>query len=221
MASRRRPPGEDGFTLVELLVTIFLLSLASTAMYQVLFNVAGGTRKTESLARISDEARLGFNRMVRDTREGQEIVAYTASPWSYTVAVDFDSNGVITAAPGTNAAGDYEELTFSFDESASQLRLNGELLMGGVQCVASCATRPVFDFSSEDLRYDWDADGLTTWQELDVAGPSHGVVGIGNGNGVLDSAELPYVTSVSFNLRVVKGSSSSTFYTRAQLRNKR
>ena len=221
MGSRERSLDEGGFSLVELLVTIFLFGLASVAMYQVLFNVAGGARKTESLARISDEARLGFNRMVRDTRESQEVVGYTASPQSYTVAVDFDSNGVVTAAPATNSAGDYEELTFSFDEAASQIRLNGELLMSGVQCLGSCATTPVFDFASEDLSYDWDSDGLTTWQELDVAGPSHGVVGIGNGNGDLDGAELPYVTSVSFNLQVVKSSSSSTFYARAQLRNKR
>ena len=221
MASKRSIAVDDGFSLVELLVTISIFAIASTAMYQILFNVAGGTRKTQSLARIADEARLGFNRMVRDTREGQEIIGYTASPQSYTVAVDFDANGLITAAPATNAAGDYEELTFSFDPTTSQIRLNGELLMSGVSCVGSCAAQPVFDFGSDDLRYDWNSDGVTTWQELDVAGPAHGVVGIGNGNGVLDGSELPYVTSVSYNLRIAKGSSTSTFYARAQMRNKR
>ena len=220
MGSRRATRADDGFTLVELLVTVFLFSLASVAMYQILFNVAGGARTTESLARISDEARLGFNRMVRDTREGQEIIAYTESPLSYTVAVDFDADGVITAAPATNSAGDYEELTFSFDESARQIRLNGELLMSGVECVGSCAANPVFDFASEDLSYDWYETGVTEWTDLDEAS-SHGVVGIGNGNDELDGAELPYVTSVSFNLRVVRGSSESTFYALAQLRNKR
>jgi prepilin-type N-terminal cleavage/methylation domain-containing protein len=220
VGSKRVLSRDGGFTLVELLVTMTIFAIASTAMYQILFNVAGGASKTESLARISDEARLGFNRMVRDTREGQEITAYTASPQSYTVADDFDGNGLITSAPAKNSNGDYEELTYSFDPTDSRIRLNGEVLMSGVECAGSCATNPVFDFASEDLRYDWGLDGLTTWQDLDAAS-SNGVVGIGNGNGTLDSAELPYVTSVSFNLRVVKGSSSSTFYARAQLRNKR
>jgi prepilin-type N-terminal cleavage/methylation domain-containing protein len=211
---------QSGFTLVELLVTLLLLSIVGVAMYQLLFSVAGGTQTAENLARVSDEARLGFNRMVRDTREGQEIQSVSPDQSSFTVAVDFDANGVITAAPSQNAAGDYEELTFSFNESARQIRLNGELLMSGVECAGACSAQPVFNFASEDLRYDWNANGVTTWQELDAA-PSQSVVGVGNGNGLLDEFELPYVTSVTFHVRVVKGASASTFFARAQLRNNR
>lgn len=212
---------ESGFTLVELLVTMVVLSVATVAMYQILFNVAEGARTTESLARISDEARLGFNRMVRDTREGQEIRSVTmTNPFGFTVAVDFDGNGVITGAPDENSSGDQEELTYSFDSSSGQIRLNGELLMSGAGCVGACSSSAPFDYASQDLRYDWNADGLTTWQELDEA-PAHGVVGVGNDNDVLDSFELPHVTSVTFRFQVTKGDSSSSFYARAQLRNKR
>lgn len=220
MACDARGRSEEGFTLTELLVTILLLSIASIAMYQMLFSVARSTGRAESQARISDEGRLGFNRMVRDTREGQEIVAVGDDLLSYTVAVDFDANGVITEAPSENASGDYEELTYSFEPATGRVRLNGEVLMTGVECVGSCGSTPVFDFASEDLRYDWNSDGVTTWQELDAA-PQYGVVGVGNENGKLDGFELPHVTSVTIRMRVVKDGLATTFHARAQLRNNR
>jgi prepilin-type N-terminal cleavage/methylation domain-containing protein len=215
---------DDGFTLVELMVAIAILFIAGTAFYQLLFSVAGGVRTTESVARVTDEARLGFNRMVRDTREGQEIDAVSiANPQSFNVLVDFNADGVITPAPNQNANGDYEDLTYSYDAGPEQVRLNGELLMSDVECVLlSGVCRPVFDYASERLEYDWNGDGLTTWQEIDEASsPTHGVIGVGNNNGVLDAGELPFISSVVINLRVVKGDSSADFYARAQLRNNR
>jgi hypothetical protein len=207
--------------MIELLVAITLLAIASIAIYQLLFSVADGTRTARSVTRVSDEARLGFNRMVRDTREGQEIKAVSSSPEEFTVEVDFNADGVITAYPETNPLGDYEVLTYSYDDGSDQIRLNGELLMSGVQCiVVSGSCRPVFDYSSENLDYDWNADGVATWQELDSA-PAHGVIGVGNNNGTLDAAELPFVTSVNFALRIVKGDADTGFYARAQLRNNR
>ena len=211
---------EGGFTLIELLVTIVILSIASVAMYQILFSVVRSTGRTEAQARISDEGRLGFNRMVRDTREGREIIAVGDDLLSYTVAVDFDADGVITNAPSKNASGDYEQLTYSFEPASGRVRLNGELLMTGVECEASCSSTPVFGFTSEDLRYDWNSNGVTTWQELDAA-PQYGVVGVGNDNGKLDGFELARVSSVTIRMRVVKDDLATTFYARAQLRNNR
>jgi prepilin-type N-terminal cleavage/methylation domain-containing protein len=228
---RPQPSSDAGFTLVELLVSIAVLSIASVALYQLLFSVAEGTQTTRSVARVSDEARLGFNRMVRDTREGTQITASSTkaaaadaplpNPQSFTVAVDFDGSGNITLYPQTNSAGDYEVLTYAFDSDAGTVRLNGELLMRDVECVTSSgACRPVFDYSSSDLQYDWNRDGVTTWQELDQAAQAqYGVVGVGNNNGILDSAELPFVNGVTFHLRVVKGAAATTFHARAQLRN--
>jgi prepilin-type N-terminal cleavage/methylation domain-containing protein len=229
VASRARAAGalrrrDEGFTLVELLVAVAVLLIAGVAFYQLLFAVARGTRTAENVARVTDEARLGFNRMVRDTREGQEISAVsTTNPQSFTVSVDFNADGVITPAPDQNANGDYEELTYSYDSSTGQVRLNGELLMDDVACVQVAAVcQPVFDYASERLEYDWDGNGVATWLELDQASaPAHGVIGIGNQNNALDAGELPFISSVIFNLRVVKGDSSTTFHARAQLRNNR
>jgi prepilin-type N-terminal cleavage/methylation domain-containing protein len=216
---------EAGFTLVEVLVVISVLLIAGAAFYQVLFAVARGTRTAEDVARVTDEARLGFNRMVRDTREGEEIRSIsTGDPQSFRVLVDFNADGTITPAPNPNPSGDYEDLTYSFDSSTGQIRLNGELLMRDVQCIPDASydggCRPVFDYASERLEYDWNLDGITMWQELDEAS-THGIIGVGNNNGTLDGGEVPFVSSVVFNLRVTKGGASTAFYARAQLRNNR
>jgi prepilin-type N-terminal cleavage/methylation domain-containing protein len=224
MRNDARSRCDEGFTIVELLVVITLLSIVSVGFYQLLFSVARGTRTAENVARITDEARLGFNRIVRDTREGREISAVsTGDPQSFNVLVDFNADGVITPAPDANAQGDYEDLTYSYDSSTGQIRLNGELLMTDVQCVEVAGVcRPVFNYASERLEYDWNGDGVTTWQELDQAsGPAHGVIGVSNNNGVLDAGELPFISSVILDLRVVKGDAATTFYARAQLRNNR
>jgi prepilin-type N-terminal cleavage/methylation domain-containing protein len=215
------PRSEGGFTLVELLVAVFIFGIASVAFYQLLFSIARGTQTARSVTRVTDEARLGFNRMVRDTREAQEVEAASLSPQSFTIAVDFDANGTITRS-GTNAAGDYEELTYKYDAVDGEIRLNGELLISGAECVPNGlgGCKPVFDYASDDLEFDWNGDGVTTWQELDQA-PAHGVVGVGDNDGALDGAELPEVSSVTFAIRVVKGGSSENFYARAQLRNNR
>jgi hypothetical protein len=203
-------------TVVELLVAIALFAVLSTAFYQLLLSVARGTRTTESVARVTEEARLGFNRIVRDTREAEEIASVSSDLNTYRVLVDFNADGDTTD--------DLEDLIYSYHPDTGRIRLNGELLMSGVSCVPAGGggCEPVFDFLSDRLEYDWStpADGVVTWQELDAA-PAHGVIGVGNNNGVLDDAELTEVTSVAFNVRVTKGSVSHDFRARAQLRNNR
>jgi len=186
--------------------------------------VTRGTRTTESIARVTDEARLGFNRMVRDTREGREIASVAADLNTYRVLVDFNADG--------DTLDELEDLEYSYNPGSEQIRLNGELLMSGVSCVPDAAytsgCRPVFDFRSDRLEYDWHGltsttsppDGVVTWQELDEA-PTHGVIGVGNGNGSLDAEELPYITSIVFSVRVVKNDASQDFQAIAQLRNNR
>jgi prepilin-type N-terminal cleavage/methylation domain-containing protein len=215
---------EDGMTLVEVLVAILIFGIVGVAFYQLLFSVARGTRTTQSVARVTEEARLGFNRMVRDTREGQAIVSVASDLNTYNVHVDFDADGDIE-----NSGSDIEDITYSYDPATGRIRLNGELLMSGVSCVPDASylsgCRPVFDFLSDRLEYDWGGpggvpDGVVTWKELDDA-PNHGVIGVGNANGELDGGELPFITSVVFNARVTSQGVSHDFQARAQLRNVR
>jgi prepilin-type N-terminal cleavage/methylation domain-containing protein len=147
---------DAGFTLVELLIGVFLLLVAAVGFYSVMFSGTRSTDTTQSVVRISEEARLGFNRMVRDTREADSIVH--ASPAQYRVLIDFDGDG---SYDNPNADGDYEDLTFSFNAGEKTITLNGELLIAGVEQIAG---EDVFTFTSNLLQYDWSGDGVTSWQ---------------------------------------------------------
>lgn len=201
---------ESGFTLVEMLTAIAIFAAVSVSFYQVMFSVVRGSDDAQSVANVSEEARMGFNRMVRDTREGQEITA--ASPTSFTVRVDYEND---TLGP--------QMLTFS--KSGSALLLNGEVLMRGVDCLRQTDGGPcsqdVFTYSSNQLEYDWNRDGVTTWQELDdSADPSRGVVGVGNNDDILNQ-ELSLVSNVTIAMTVDSGRASGRLIAEAQLRNRR
>jgi hypothetical protein len=126
---------------------------------------------------------------------------------------------VITPLPSTNTLGDVEELTYKFDPASKTLRLNGEVLVSGVECVRDSANNclPAFSFGSNRLEFDTDKNGVASWQELDQADPTYGV---GNGDAQLNF-ELALVSNVAFALRVQDGTVKRDFYAEAQLRNQR
>jgi prepilin-type N-terminal cleavage/methylation domain-containing protein len=213
---------ERGFAMIELMVTIVLLAIVTTGAYMVLFSLNEASTKTRNVAQVSQEARLSFNRMVRDTRQGRGIDAVDTNitddgKVSYTVLVDFDGNNVISQ-PSPNPSGDYEALTYEFDRDAKTVTLNGEVLMRGAECAEPTCT--VFSYSSSQMQYDWDENGVVTMEELDAAGcPLHGNPTIGNCNNTLD-VELALISNVDFAFQISSGNSSAEFFVQAQLRNK-
>lgn len=214
MTSRRAH--ELGFTMVELLVTMMVFSIVAVSFYQVLFAQAQGADVATSLGRVSEEARVGFNRMVRDTREGDVISA--ASTTSYAVKVNFDGDGLYE---NPNERGDYEILTYAYDAGAKTITLNGEVLMRGVEPIPG---EDPFTFSSNFLEYDWgEPYGTTSWQEInDASCAAHGITGVGDCDvpPVLDAAEFPYLTTVEYSLRVRDGENYTDFVASSQMRNR-
>ena len=214
------PREENGFTLVEILVSLTIFAALAAGIFGVLFSATRSSETTRRIAGVSEQARLGLNRMVRDTREGSSIDSVAADLNTFEVHVDFDGNNVITPLPATNAMGDVEELTYTFDPVSKTLRLNGEVLVKGVECARDSAGSclPAFSFGSNRLEFDTTPkDGVTSWQELDQADPTYGV---GNGDGQLNF-ELALISNVSFALRVQDGTAKRDFYAEAQLRNQR
>ena len=208
--------------MIELLVTIVLLSIVTTGAYMVLFSLNRASTTTRNVASVSQEARLSFNRMVRDTRQGRAIEAVDTNigddgKVSYTVLVDFNQDNVISQ-PLPNDQGDYEALTYEFDRDAKTVTLNGEVLMRGAECAdPECE---VFEYSSSQMQYDWDKDGVVTTDELDDAGcPLHGNPTIGNCNNILD-VELSLISNVDFLFTIHIGDATEKFANQAQLRNK-
>jgi prepilin-type N-terminal cleavage/methylation domain-containing protein len=203
---------EDGFTLIELLVVILMLSMVITGFFSVLFSGSRGAETAERTVHSAQEARAGFNRMIRDVREA--TIIDNAGSDAFRVQTDFDGNG---AYENPNVSGDYEILTIAYDEDDRSIRLNGAVL---IEDVERASGTEVFSYSSNLLSYDWNGDGVTTSEELDAA-PAHGVTGVGNGDGVLNYPELSSISNVSFSFTIDNGTGETHFFGEAQLRNRR
>lgn len=190
----------DGFTLIEILVGVALFSVLSVGFYSVLLAGVRGSETTQSIADISEEARLGLNRMVRDTRQATEITAASADGTAYTIRVDFNRDG------DTDDAGERERFSYA----AGEILLEGEVLVTGVSPIGG---EPVFDFSTNLLEYDLNGDGVATWEEVDE-------VEDGDAND-LDAPELEVLSNVQFTVRVSDEDRATNFRAEAQLRNRR
>ncbi len=225
---------QQGYTIVEVLVAVVVFGIVTTGLYQVLTAQAGVADRTRSISHIADEARLGFNRMVRDVREADAITWVGPSGNEFTIQVNYDGNAFYE---NPNSQGDDEILTYTYDPVADTITLcnatdhtgcnssNTEVLMSGVETIGST---PVFTFTSNNLDYDWgnDAggapDGVTSWREIDEASDpaTHNIVGVGNDNGVLDGAEFPFLTTLSLAIKQTDGERATDFNSRVQMRNK-
>lgn len=219
---------EEGFSLVEVLVAIFLFSVLSVGFYQVMFSAVRGSTDTADIAEVAEEARLGFNRMIRDTRETTDLISATDT--SYRIWTDFDRDGVVDQS-------DYEYMQYTYDPTTRRLTLtaltapaagNPNLITGSEAAIAGTSaetlsgnirlvgTRPVFSYVSNFLKYDTNpANGEVSSTELDTA------TGLGNNNGVVDALELDYVSDVNYAFQVSVGGDARTFYGQAQIRNRR
>ena len=228
---------EQGFTLVELMVAIFLFSVLSIGFYQVMFSSVRGSNTAADVAESSEEARLGFNRMIRDTREATKLVS--ADEDSYRIWSDFNRNEIVDED-------DYEYLEYAYDGNTLTLTaLSGppagdpELITGGEATLPGTETEtlaanirqleddvPVFTYVSNFLEFDTNDDGETDQEEIEL-----GVTGISNDN--LDDTELLYVSDVNYAFCIPTGEAPAgtcaelddegqrTFYGQAQIRNRR
>ena len=213
----RRQPGESGFTLVELAVSMAVMGV----LLAVISTTVTGSKKSADTVRqvnnLNEEARLALNRISRELRQASEVtsVALDDGATGLTFGVDFNGNGVLDSSTA-----DPERLTYRWDGS--------RILLSAADTAGSTVTQPILsgevsafrlDYRSSKYEYDCNGDGVTTWQELDAAscGPAGNTVG--NGNGKLDAGELPYIDSVVLSFSVLEGSRKQDYRTQIDLRN--
>jgi len=242
--ARLRGRADDrGFTLVEMLVAMVLMGILGSVFIAVMTGAKTSATATRSSQDLNEEARLGMNRMARELRQATALNAVlnpdgpsysTSNITAVTFKADFNGDGCIngvmpspvpTPTPTcvANDATNPEVLTYCWDPSATvrQLFLIPGVLSGG-NCNVSGA-KPIlagqvtaFNLSYRSNAYlaDSNNDGVTTWLELDQAGPP-----FGNNDGQLDT-ELPSVDSVVIALTVsANGAHVQDYTTQVDLRN--
>ncbi|MHB8342265.1 MAG: PulJ/GspJ family protein [Mycobacteriales bacterium] len=86
---------------------------------------------------------------------------------------------------------------------------------GGAQPLLSGKVASFEAFYRSNLYlYDTDHDGITTWYDLDAAGPP-----VGNNNGILDSPELGEINGVLIRMTVSENGDTQVYSTEVNLRN--
>jgi prepilin-type N-terminal cleavage/methylation domain-containing protein len=242
---RRGRGRDDGFTLVEMLVAIVVLGALGTVFLMTVLGAQTSAKATSSEQDLNEEARLALNRMARELRQADAITevrnpdgdAYDSSDiTTITFTADFNGDGCIdgvmpspapSPAPTCAAENDNnpETLTYCWDPGANvrQLYLLPGALAGndcssGLPILAGQVTSFKLSYRSNQYLYDADppgGDGITTWSELDNAGPP-----VGNNDGTLDNPELANIDSVVIDLTVSSGGNHAQAYTtQVDLRN--
>ena len=221
---------DSGLTLIELLVSIVLVSLVGSIVFSTMMATQRAAESSRQVNDLNEEARLVLNRMSRELREAQRITAVTnpmgpgysaTSDTSVTFEVDFNGNGIIEPT-----AADPEELTYFFDVSAQQLQLQA----GGSALPVLAANVASFQVNFTSRKYVYDGtttasggvcgtvtgtkDGVIDWQEVD----GNSALLYGNCNAVLDT-ELTVVDSVFIDLKVLFGAKQQQYQTQVDLRN--
>lgn len=211
MTSRR----QEGFTLVELLVTIALFSVVSIGFYSVMLSTVRGSDVTETAVRISEEARAGFNRMIRDVREAEELTI--TEPDRLGIRTDFNNDGQITTN-GANSSGDFENLVFERLGAGRRIVVRTCTTCPPFTLIEGIVTRPgqsaVFSYSSNLLEYDANGDGIATCGELNQG------LGLTGGSSCANDTR-PFISNVDFAFDVVEDDQRTSFFAQAQLRNSR
>lgn len=153
----RRFGRDEGFTLIELLVSIGILTVVLAATFTFLWGASKYWRKGQSNADVTENARMGLNRMTREMQQASVVTDAGTTQVSFTV--DFGTGTgpeTITYgfAPGTGgAAGTVWR--------SSNIGPQNVTLVNGVVSVQ-------FDYYGNDYRCDLNPldPGLVTWTEL-------------------------------------------------------
>ena len=244
MTSQEKDLGEEGFTLVEMLVAMVVVFMLLGATMSVLVTSTGIVKTISQLQNVNEEARLALNRMARDLRQATSVVTAVNPDGpgfnstrlvGIRVRADFDGDGCIggvaLVGPPTSClsynSSNPEDISYCYEPWNKQLYVidNQEtppvvplspssINCPGGQLLAGNLTALTIEYRSNSYRHD--------------VNPSDGVTTwreldqaaspVGNANGLLDT-ELATIDSVVVDLTVTVDSRSQTYRTQVDLRN--
>lgn len=237
---------DDGFTLVELLVGGMIFLVLGSMLLTSLVVAASSSRTTRAKHDMNEEARTALNRVARELRQADAITYVvnadgpafsTTSLTAVSLQADFNRDGCTGNAPtcaGTDNVSNPENITYCYDPSAATAVARQSLWLiptGLTSAPAGCnvsGAQPILagrvggfrlEYRSNEYLYDSSpVDGITTWRELDAAGPPVGDPGAPDGN--INTSAVNFVNSVVIHLTMSRDGHTQAYQTQVDLRNK-
>lgn len=154
-AANRRTLAESGFTMIEMLVSIMILSVIMAAVFSFLWGASRYWQSGQDTADVTENARMGLNRMTRELKQSSQVTGATSSQISFNV--DFGSGAESVTygfTPGTDGPG----YVWRTSNSGPQVVQINEV------------SNAQFVYYGNDYRCDSDGNGVVTWTELQACG---------------------------------------------------
>lgn len=175
----RRPTrvwGEQGFTLVELMVAMTLFVILGAIALTGVMALSRALDRSRATADLSAEARTALERMARELRQADaDNSQIIMEPQRLRFAVDFNGNGTIDGS-----ASDPEIITYSWDPTSPDPTIRASISLTATVPFETPTTLPLlaghvssltFTYTSSNWRKDNSpADGTVTLAEAGVAG---------------------------------------------------
>lgn len=203
---------DAGISLIEVLVGMGLFAVLGTLLLGFALSTSRVSEDTRALTTMNERSRLVMERLTRELRQAQAIQVVKLPPaatTSVTFWTDFDG------LPGEGTIADPEVLTYTWDPSTKNLTLSAKGMTGAASVLATDVSSFTLGLRSSKWQYDANADGRTSWEELDAAGAP-----VGNANGVPDGPELDNIDLVEISMTVQEGDRVQTYSTQVDLRNR-
>ena len=241
--------GEDGFTLVELLVAISIFLVLSAAVFSMLSSTVKTVNDVRSITNLTEEARLATERITRELRQAgcQGKLEITGLEPCDTLPLPGRSTSAIQNAHLPVSATDYTSLTLGVDFNGDHVldgdavdpeiftyRFNpgsGQLTLTSNDPSGTAVTRPILaanvtaltlTFTSSLWAYDTSAPS-TSAPETSGYGITDwteiDASSVGNKNHIFDSGEFSKIDAVGVTIQLLDGARTQTYTTRVDLRN--
>ena len=152
---------DQGFSLIEMLVSISILTVIMAGMFSFLWGASKHWNTAQSSAGVTDNARLGLNRMTRELKQATNVTTAQTNQLSF--RVNF----------GTGA----ETITYGFTPGYTGHPgsiWRGTSTASGQQVTLVNDVRSMqFSYYGNDYKCDTGiADGIVTWSELQACSAS-------------------------------------------------
>ncbi|MGI8426707.1 MAG: PilW family protein [Actinomycetota bacterium] len=214
---------EDGVTLVEMLVTLFIFAIITTLMFSTVMSGTSNLKTVRQNTDLNEESRLVLNRMSRELRQASEIVSVINpdgpgfnpnADTSITFKVDFNGDGSFN----TNPAFDVEVLTYHYDRANSRLLLETPM-SAALPILSGNVSAFKLSYRSSNYRCDSNSDGTVTWLEIETATSPPCPAGAGTPNSALDS-ERALIDQIIIDITVLNPPRQQQYRTQVDLRNR-